>query len=126
MDRLFTRATLIATTLASALAAAPALAQQTPAAGRYEALMCVTLGDAAANCGPADAQLLRGGRLLVRISDIVYRLTLHSSQADVVLMHGAMQIDEFVANYEWEGATLAFVDADKRTRYELSLKPVGR
>jgi len=120
MDRPFVCASLLATTLA----AAPALAQQAPATGRYEALMCVTLGDAAANCGPADAQMLRGGRVLVRISDIVYRLTLHSSQAEVVLMHGAMQIDEFIANYEWSGTTLGFIDADKRTRYELRLTPV--
>ena len=69
--------------------------------------------------------MFRGNRVLLRISDIVYHVKLRSSQADVVLMHGATQIDEFVANYEWEGATLAFVDADKRTRYELSLKPVG-
>jgi hypothetical protein len=99
-------------------------AAQTPAAGRYEAQLCVALYDNAANCGPADAELLRGSRLLVRISDIVYRLKLHSSQAEVVLMHGAMQIDEFVANYEWSGSTLAFVDADKHTRYELRLTPV--
>lgn len=111
--------------LVAVLAALPAWSQP-PAAGRYDARLCVRLGDASANCGPADAQVLQGNRMLVRISDIVYRLKLRSSQADVVLMHGAMQIDEFVASYEWEGSTLAFVDADKRTRYELSLRPPGR
>lgn len=110
--------------LAAAAFATAAAAQ--PSAGRYDARLCVKLGDAQANCGPADAQVLRHNRLLVRISDIVYQLKLHSSQAEVVLMHGTMQIDGFVANYEWEGSTLAFVDADKRTRYELSLRPAGR
>lgn len=122
MSRLATSALLLAT----AFAAAPSIAQQAPTAGRYDGRLCVKLGEDAASCGPVDAQVLRGNRVLVRISDIVYHLKLHSSQADVVLMHGAMQIDEFVANYEWEGGTLAFIDADKRTRYELSLKPAGR
>lgn len=110
---------------ATALAAAAAFAAP-PSVGRYDAQLCVQLGEAAPSCGPADAQVLRNQRVLVRISDIVYQLTLHSSQAEVVLMHGAMQIDEFVANYEWEGATLAFVDADKRTRYALTLRQAGR
>lgn len=116
----------VAALLAAALLATAAAAAQQPAAGRYDAQLCVQLGDAAASCGPVDAQVFRGNRVLVRISDIVYHLKLRSSQADVVLMHGAMQIDEFVANYEWEGATLAFIDADKHTRYELSLRPLGR
>lgn len=112
---------LAVTALAGAAGAAP------PAAGRYPAQLCVKVGDADTSCGPAEALLLRRQRLSVRISDIVYHLTLHSSQADVVLMHGSMQIDEFVANYEWEGATtLAFFDADKRTRYELTLRAAGR
>lgn len=93
-----------------------------PAAGRYAAELCVTLGGAAPNCGPADAQVLRGNRVLVRVADIVWQLTLHSSQLDVVMMHGAMQIDGFVANYAWlAGPELEFVDADKRTRYALRL-----
>jgi hypothetical protein len=106
--------------LSLALAASQACAAP-PAAGRYQASLCVALGAAEASCGPADAEVFRGNRVLVRISDIVYRLKLNSSQAEVVLMHGAMQIDEFIAVYEWEGATLAFVDADKRMRYELRL-----
>ena len=36
-------------------------------------------------------------------------------------MHGAMQIDEFVAVYEWAGNSLQFVDANKNARYELKL-----
>lgn len=108
----------------AALVALPAAAQ--PASGRYDAQLCVRLGDASPSCGPVEAQLQQGNRLRVRISDIVYQLKLHSSQADVTLMHGAMLIDEFVAPYEWSGSTLAFVDADKRTRYELTLRAGGR
>lgn len=101
-------------------------AADSPAAGRYDAQLCVALGDAVPSCGPADAQVLRGNRVLVRVSDIVYRLTLNSSQAEVVLMHGATQIDEFVANYAWAGTELEFVDADKRTRYALRLTAQAR
>jgi hypothetical protein len=112
---------LKAPALALLVALAPPAAAGPPAAGRYAARLCVSLGVAAPDCGPVDAQVLRGRRVLVRVSDIVYHLQLHSSQAEVVLTHGAMQIDGFVANYEWSGTTLEFVDADKRTRYELRL-----
>ena len=36
-------------------------------------------------------------------------------------MHGAMQIDEFSAPYDWDGDTLRFSDADKNVRYEVRL-----
>lgn len=110
----------------SLAAAALAGAAAQPATGRYEARLCVQLGDATPSCGPADAEVGRNRRLDVRISDIVYQLTPRGSGLDVVLMHGQMQIDGFVASYAWEGSTLAFFDADKRTRYALSLRPAGR
>lgn len=97
-----------------------------PATGRYEARLCVQLGDAAPSCGPADAQVRRNRRLDVHISDIVYQLTPRGNELEVVLMHGQMQIDGFVASFAWEGSTLAFFDADKRTRYALSLDTAGR
>ncbi len=46
--------------------------------------------------------LLRSDLAVVRISDIAYRLTLHPDALDVVLMHGAMQIDAFTTLYRWE------------------------
>ena len=108
----------------AALAALHAAARaDAPPSGRYDGRFCVTVGDAAAECGPAQVQVLRRRRLNVRISDIVYQLTLHSSQLDVVLMHGTMQIDGFFANYEWRGNALQFFDREKRTRYELHLAP---
>ena len=106
-----------------ALATPPAHADE-PELGRYDGQFCVTVGDAAADCGPALVDVLRERRLNVRISDIVYRLKLNSSQVDVVLMHGTMQIDGFFANYEWAADnTLQFYDIDKRTNYALRLAP---
>jgi len=107
-----------------ALAALPAgAAAADPALGRYDGQWCVSVGEAAADCGPAQVYVLRQRRLNVRIADIVYRLQLNSSQVDVVLMHGTMQIDGFFAPYEWVGQSLQFLDLEKRTRYELKLAP---
>ena len=53
------------------------------------------------------------------ISDIVYRLALHSAQLDVTMMQGRMQIDEFSAAYLWRGDTLLFGDPAKDARYEI-------
>ena len=105
-----------------ALAALPAgAAAADPALGRYDGQWCVSVGEAAADCGPAQVDVLRQRRLNVRIADIVYRLQLNSSQVDVVLMHGTMQIDGFFARYQWSGRTLRFQDPDKDTRFELGL-----
>ena len=94
-----------------------------PPLGRYDGRWCVSVGEATPDCGPAEVDVLRQRRLNVRIADIVYRLQLNSSQVDVVLMHGTMQIDGFFAPYEWVGSSLQFLDIDKRTRYELQIRP---
>ncbi len=114
------RATL---TLLAAAALPLGAAAAEPPLGRYDGRWCVSVGQAAADCGPAQVDVLRQRRLNVRIADIVYQLQLNSSQVDVVLMHGTMQIDGFFAPYEWVGSSLQFVDLDKRTRYELQLAP---
>lgn len=75
--------------------------------------------DAAGHCGPVELTLQAGNRASVRFSDIVYRLQLHSSQVDVVLMHGAMQIDGFTTDYDWQGSTLRFSDRDKGLSYRV-------
>lgn len=109
---------------ALALLAAAALlpaALAAPGPGRYDGRFCVAVAGAAPDCGPVQVEVLRERRLRVRVSDIVYLLELHSSQLDVVLMHGTMQIDGFVAPYEWAGEALQFDDLEKRTRYELTL-----
>ncbi len=90
-----------------------------PAPGRYAAQLCVTGSSAEPQCGPADIEWRGAGSARLRISDIVYALQLHTSQVDVVLKHGAMQIDAFTSIYEWDGATLRFVDTEKNLRYEV-------
>ena len=105
--------------------AASAARSDPPAPGLYEGRFCVSVGAAAADCGPARVDVLRNRQLNVRIADIVYRLQLNSSQVDVVLMHGTMQIDGFFAPYEWVDGALQFDDLDKRTRYALRLTPRG-
>ncbi|KQU77877.1 hypothetical protein ASE08_22660 [Rhizobacter sp. Root16D2] len=96
-------------------------ANAAPAVGRYDAQLCVATSDAAPSCGPARVDWRSGQRVQVQISDVVYRLKLRSSQLDVVLMQGSMQLDEFSADYAWQGDTLQFADRDKGARYELQL-----
>lgn len=106
-----------------AASGAPAGASSAPPAGRYAGSLCVTLPGGGPECGPARIEWARSGQARVRVSDLLYALTLHSSQVEVVLKHGAMQIDAFTGSYEWgrSGAhtALHFVDADKRVRYEV-------
>jgi hypothetical protein len=90
-----------------------------PAAGRWTATLCVWTSHAPPNCGPVQADLAHDGSMQLRVDDIVYHLRLHSSQVDIVLMHGAMQIDEFTVPYMWSGRTLKFSDDEHDARYEL-------
>ena len=106
---------------ACALVAASGAAAAAPAIGRYDAQLCVSVSAAAPSCGAAEVDWQRDSRARVRVSDFSYRLQLHSSQVAVVLMHGAMQVDEFVAPFEWAGNTLQFADAVRGARYELRL-----
>jgi hypothetical protein len=92
-----------------------------PPPGHYDAVMCVTVGDAAASCGPVTANVGGAGQALVRVSDLAYRLEVHADQLGVTLFHGTMQIDGFFAPYRWTGAQLQFSDPEKGTRYELRL-----
>ncbi len=60
-----------------------------------------------------------GGTLRVQVSDIAYTVHVRPRQAAVVVMHGAMQIDEFLTDARWDGSALRFADADKQVRYEV-------
>jgi len=111
-------AACVASMLAAAMATAGAAA---PAAGHYDAHLCVATGVAGPSCGPAEVELRANGEARVQVADIVYRLQLNSSQIEVVLMQGTMQLDEFVANYEWVGRSLRFDDKGKNARYEVRL-----
>lgn len=116
------RAIAIVTLLGAAVPGFAAL----PGSDLVEGLMCVRPiadGDRAGDCGPVQIAVLSGNRAVVRISDIVYRLQLHASQVDIVLMHGSMQIDGFTAPYDWQGQTLHFEDPEKGLRYEIDFDP---
>jgi hypothetical protein len=101
--------------------AADLLKGQPPPPGHYDAVMCVTIGQAAASCGPVTADIGGAGQALVRVSDIAYRLEVHADQLGVTLFHGTMQIDGFFAPYRWSGNQLQFADPEKGTRYEVKL-----
>ena len=92
-----------------------------PAAGHYDARLCVTVNTTPQQCGPVTADLGDAGQVLVRVSDIAYRLELYGEQLGVTLFHGNMQIDGFFATYQWVGGQLQFTDPEKNTRYELKL-----
>ena len=92
-----------------------------PPPGHYDAVLCVTVGAAAASCGPVTADIGGTGQALVRVSDIAYRLEVRADQLGVSLFHGTMQIDGFFAPYQWNGNQLQFNDTEKATRYELKL-----
>ena len=92
-----------------------------PAAGRYDAELCVSTSAAPPSCGPSQIELRADGRMRVRLSDFEYRLQINSSQVDVALMHGTMQVDEFFATGEWVGTSLQFVDRQRNVRYEVRL-----
>lgn len=78
-------------------------------------------------CGPAQIAIRsagqngRGKRWQVRVSDITYALTLRGAMVDVVVTHGAMQIDEFSTPIEQTAKILNFSDAEKGLRYRVSL-----
>jgi hypothetical protein len=112
--------------LAAAACALPAFGTSAPPAGHYDGQLCVATSPTGPSCGPAEVELRANGEARVRIADIVYRLQLNSSQVEVVLMHGTMQLDEFVASYEWIGRSLQFDDKEKNARYEVKLGELRR
>jgi hypothetical protein len=123
VDRPGTRAAarhaLLGVALALGTVAAPAGA--TPAAGRYEAVLCVRNADAPPNCGPAELSVRTGGQVRLQVSDIVWDLVLRDGQAAVVVSQGSVQLDEFNAPAEWSGPALRFVDNEKRLSYEVQI-----
>jgi len=121
-----TRAALVVFLAALIAGGASAAASEgRPAPGRHAGELCVATAAAEASCGPAQVELRRDGAVRVRIDDLVYRLQLHSSQVDVVLMHGSVQVDEFTVPYEWAGSSLQFVDENRHVHYELRFAKRG-
>jgi hypothetical protein len=113
--------------LALAAAGAWAASEARPGPGRHVAELCVaTSPSAPPSCGPAQADVRANGTMSLRVDDVVYRLELHSSQVDIVVMHNLVQIDEFTVPYEWAGSTLRFNDGDRASRYEIRFTPGRR
>ena len=92
-----------------------------PAAGHYDARLCVSVNATPQQCGPVTVDIGEAGQALVRVSDIAYRLEVYGEQLGVTLFHGPMQIDGFFATYQWSATQLLFIDTEKKTRYELKL-----
>jgi len=110
--------------LAFAAAGSWAAPEARPEPGRHVAELCVaTSPSAPPSCGPAQADVRTNGTMSLRVDDVVYRLELHSSQVDIVIMHNLVQIDEFTVPYEWAGSTLRFNDGDRASRYEIRFMP---
>jgi hypothetical protein len=117
--RAATRRVLLGAVLA--LGALAAAANAMPAAGRYDAVLCVRNADGPPNCGPAELSVHAGGELRLQVSDIVWDLVLRDGSAAVVVTQGSVQLDEFDAPAEWSGPALRFVDNQKRLRYEVQI-----
>ena len=116
---------MVMSALVAAGGASAAVSEGRPAVGRHAGELCVSTAAAAPNCGPVQIDLRRDGSARVRIDDVTYHLQLRSSQVEVVLTHGAVQVDEFIAPYEWVGRTLQFIDDDRNVRYEVRFAKKG-
>jgi hypothetical protein len=94
-----------------------------PPAGRYEGQLCVSTAQATENCGAVAVQF-QSGAARVKVSDLVYHLQWRApqTQMQLVLMHGSVQVDQFVTEGLWSKQTLRFKDPDKDVFYELRWK----
>ncbi len=101
-----------------AILAIGAGAAAAPAPGTYDGELCVAVGAGRQSCGKAELRLGRNGLASARVDDVVYRLQLRRDEVAVLLTQGAGELDQFVADYRWDGATLRFADLEKAARYE--------
>ena len=98
-----------------------------PPAGRYNGQLCVSTSGAAEQCGPVVLQFQSGGAQ-VQVSDLVYHLHWRApkTQMLLMLMHGSVQVDEFVTEGLWSKQNLRFKDPDKDVRYEVRWEALNR
>jgi hypothetical protein len=104
--------------MACGLVAACASLPSPPSDGRYAGELCVAQAARPADCGPVQLTLA-SDVVLVRVSDMVYRLFLNGDQLDLMLMHDRVPVDAFNAGYEWHGWDLRFADKARSVRYEV-------
>jgi hypothetical protein len=111
--------------LIAAAATGAAVPAGTPAPGRYDAQMCVTLNANPPTCGPLEARVDSDGTLTLRADDIRYILSFEQGLLVGITMHGGMQIAEFLSSYRWAGGTLMFGDRARSAQYEIKLAPAA-
>lgn len=111
--------------LLAATGSSAGMPKAAPAAGQYDARMCVTVNTQPAQCGAADAQVSPEGELRLRVHDITYLLSFEQGVLLGVTLHGSMQVAEFVSSYRWSGDTLMFGDGPRGLQYEVQLRPPG-
>ncbi len=107
----------LASVLALTLAGCSTL-PQVPANGLYTGELCTAVADGPLNCGAADV-FLANDRAKVRVSDIIYDLTLDDGQVEVILVHVRTLVDTWSGSYAWDIPYLRFIDPERRTFYRV-------
>jgi len=110
---------IFAITLAALLAGCSTL-QRVPADGLYDGELCTAVAAGPLNCGAADVLLSRD-RAKVRVSDLIYDLTMEEGQIEVVLVHGRTLVDVWSGSFSWDHHYLRFIDQERRTFYRVRL-----
>ena len=89
-----------------------------PADGLYDGELCTAVGSGPLNCGAADVFLAKD-RAKVRVSDLVYDLTMEDAQIEVTLVHGRTLVDVWSGSFVWDPPYLKFIDQERRTFYRV-------
>ena len=70
------------------------------------------------HCGNAEVAL-SNGRAKVRVSDLIYDLSMENGQVEVMLVHGRTLVDVWSASYSWDYQYLRFIYTQRRTFYRM-------
>jgi hypothetical protein len=108
---------ILAGTLAALLTGCSTV-PRVPADGLYDGELCTAVGSGPLNCGAADVFLAKD-RAKVRVSDLVYDLTMEEGQVEVTLVHGRTLVDVWSGSFVWDAPYLKFIDAERRTFYRV-------
>lgn len=99
--------------------------QRLPTDGLYAGELCTAVGNGPLNCGPADVFLARD-RAKVRVSDLVYDLTMEEGQIEVTLVHVRTLVDVWSGSFVWDTPYLKFIDGERRTFYRVRFADTAR
>ena len=92
--------------------------QRVPTDGLYVGELCTAVVTGPLNCGAAEVFLSKD-RAKVRVSDLIYDLSLEQEQVEVMLVHGRTLVDVWSASYSWDHHYLRFIDLERRTFYRV-------